>query len=69
MGELKLEGLNLSRETAAELLDIDAAGWQAEVHAIGEYLDSFGDRLPAALRQEQQRVHHALQMPRKAANA
>ncbi|MFC3652323.1 phosphoenolpyruvate carboxykinase (GTP) [Dyella humi] len=68
-GELKLDGLDLPRETLMELLDIDASGWQAELHAIGEYLDSFGDRLPAQLRQEQQRVHHALQTPRKAANA
>jgi phosphoenolpyruvate carboxykinase (GTP) len=68
-GELKLDGLDLPRETLAELLDIDASGWQAELHAIGDYLDSFGDRLPAQLRQEQQRVHHALHTPRKAANA
>ncbi|HKT27092.1 phosphoenolpyruvate carboxykinase (GTP) [Dyella sp.] len=68
-GELKLDGLDLPRETLAELIDIDHAGWDAELHAIGEYLDSFGDRLPARLRQEQQRVHQALQMPRKAANA
>ena len=68
-GELKLDGLDLPRETLAELIDIDHAGWQTELHAIGEYLDSFGDRLPARLRQEQQRVHQALQMPRKAANA
>ena len=69
MGELKLDGLDLPRETLAELIDIDPAGWQTELHAIGEYLDSFGDRLPARLREEQQRVHQALQMPRKAANA
>lgn len=69
LAELKLEGLELPRETLAELLDIDASGWQSELHAIGEYLDSFGERLPAQLRQEQQRVHHALHTPRKAANA
>ncbi|GGA25249.1 phosphoenolpyruvate carboxykinase (GTP) [Dyella nitratireducens] len=68
-GELKLEGLDLPRDTLAELINIDPAGWQTELQAIGEYLDSFGDRLPARLRQEQQRVHQALQMPRKAANA
>jgi phosphoenolpyruvate carboxykinase (GTP) len=68
-GELKLDGLNLPRETLAELLHIDSAGWQTELHAIGEYLDSFGPRLPAALRQEQQRVAQALDTPRKAANA
>ncbi|RUL73125.1 phosphoenolpyruvate carboxykinase (GTP) [Dyella choica] len=68
-GELKLDDLELPRETLAELLDVDHAGWQAELHAIGEYLESFGSRLPSRLRQEQQRVQQALQLPRKAANA
>jgi len=68
-GELKLDGLDLPRETLVELLDVDNAGWQAELHAIGEYLDTFSPRLPARLRQEQQRVAHALETPRKAANA
>ena len=68
-GELKLDGLDLPRETVAELLTIDHAGWQTELHAIGEYLDSFGQRLPASLRQEQQRIAQALHVPLKAANA
>ncbi|HET7332373.1 phosphoenolpyruvate carboxykinase (GTP) [Dyella sp.] len=68
-GELKLDGLDLPRETVAELLHIDHAGWQTELHAIGEYLDSFGQRLPASLRQEQQRIAQALHAPLKAANA
>ena len=59
-GELKLDGLNLPREAASELLDIDTIGWQAELDAIGEYLDSFGPRLPERLRQEQQRVASGL---------
>lgn len=68
-GELKLDGMDLPRETVAELLNIDHAGWQTELHAIGEYLDSFGQRLPASLRSEQQRIAQALHVPLKAANA
>ncbi|SEJ06776.1 phosphoenolpyruvate carboxykinase (GTP) [Frateuria terrea] len=59
-GELKLDGLNLPREAATELLDIDTAGWQAELDAIGAYLDTFGTRLPERLRQEQRRVASGL---------
>jgi phosphoenolpyruvate carboxykinase (GTP) len=59
-GELKLDGLDLPREAGSELLDVDTAGWQAELEAIGEYLDSFAPRLPERLRQEQQRVASAL---------
>jgi phosphoenolpyruvate carboxykinase (GTP) len=67
--ELKMDGLDLPRDTLAELLHVDIPGWQAELHAIGDYLDSFSPRLPARLRQEQQRVAEALETPRKAANA
>ena len=67
--ELKMDGLDLPRETMTELLHVDISGWQVELQAIGDYLDSFSPRLPARLRQEQQRVAQALETPRKAANA
>ena len=59
-GELKLDGLALDHAHFGELLDVDNAGWQVELAAIGEYLDSFGTRLPGHLRREQQRVACAL---------
>jgi phosphoenolpyruvate carboxykinase (GTP) len=69
-GELKLDGLNLNQLTLAELLAVDQAGWQDELAAIGEYLDSFAPRMPAALHAEQQRVARALGTPeREAATA
>ncbi len=58
--ELKLDGLKLDPAQLDELLEVDNAGWQAELSAIGEYLESFAPRLPARLRQEQQRVARAL---------
>jgi phosphoenolpyruvate carboxykinase (GTP) len=58
--ELRFDGLALSREAAAELLAVDTAGWQAELAAIGEYLDSFGPRTPERLRKEQRQVADAL---------
>jgi phosphoenolpyruvate carboxykinase (GTP) len=59
-GELRNEGLAVSPNALTELLDIDLAGWQAELAAIGQYLESFGARLPQRLRAEQQRVAQAL---------
>jgi len=38
------------------LTSIDKAQWLEEMSAIGEYLDSYGDRLPEALKAEQQKV-------------
>jgi phosphoenolpyruvate carboxykinase (GTP) len=59
-GELRTEGLAVSPNALTELLDVDLAGWQAELAAIGQYLESFGARLPQRLRAEQQRVAQAL---------
>jgi phosphoenolpyruvate carboxykinase (GTP) len=59
-GELRTEGLDVSPGALTELLAIDQAGWQAELSAIGQYLESFGPRLPQRLRAEQQRVAQAL---------
>jgi len=54
------------------LLAVDNVGWQDELVAIGEYLETFAPRLPERLRQERQRVADALAAtatPRTAANA
>ena len=42
------------------LTTIDIGQWQAEMHAIGEYFDGFGDRLPAELRRELKRIESEL---------
>jgi len=59
-GDLNAEGLHLADEALDALLEFDAQGWHAEVAAIGEYLDGYGDRLPAPLRTEQRRMAEAL---------
>ena len=59
-GDLNLDGLDLSAAALDTLLDVDHEGWARELVAIGEYLDGYGARLPAALRDEQRRVAAAL---------
>ncbi|MEM9531952.1 MAG: phosphoenolpyruvate carboxykinase (GTP) [Pseudomonadota bacterium] len=59
-GDLDVTDLKLDPATLAELVSVDEAGWQRELEEIGEYLESYGDRLPAALKAEQQRVAAAL---------
>ena len=59
-GELRTEGLVVPANALSELLDVDRAGWQTELAAIGQYLESFGARVPQRLREEQQRVAQAL---------
>ena len=41
---------------AEQLLTIDRAGWKEEMAHIGEYLEGFGDRTPAALEAERARI-------------
>ncbi|MCH8060566.1 MAG: phosphoenolpyruvate carboxykinase (GTP) [Proteobacteria bacterium] len=55
-GDIDIEGLDISADAMRALTRIDTQQWQVEIESIGEYFDSFGDRLPAALRQEQQRI-------------
>jgi phosphoenolpyruvate carboxykinase (GTP) len=47
---LNLDGLDLPRSTLDALLRVDRDEWSAEVPAIREFLDRFGDRLPPELR-------------------
>jgi len=58
--DLNLQGVAIADGTLAALLDVDANAWKAELEEIGEYLDSYGDRTPAALRAECERVAAAL---------
>lgn len=55
-GDLDTRGLDVSPQTLQALLSIDAKQWQKEMESIGDYLGSFGDRLPEALRREYETV-------------
>jgi phosphoenolpyruvate carboxykinase (GTP) len=59
-GDLNIGDINVSPETMDTLLEIDVEAWRDELAAIGEYLESYGERTPAALRAEQERVRQAL---------
>ena len=59
-GALALDGLDLGAEARDKLFGFDREGWRAEFASIGEYLDSYGPRMPQALRDEQQRIADAL---------
>jgi phosphoenolpyruvate carboxykinase (GTP) len=58
--DLNLAGLDLSTAALDTLLGVDEAAWAREFASIGDYLESFGDRIPAALVAEQERVASAL---------
>ena len=59
-GALRLDGIHVPEATMAALLEVDVDAWKAEIADIGDYLSSYGDRMPAALEAERQRVARAL---------
>ena len=49
---IDFSGLEIDDATIDELLAVDNAAWQKEADEIGKYLESYGARLPAAMRDE-----------------
>ena len=58
---IDVTGLDVSAETLDQLLKVDAAQWREEMTAMGEYLASYGDRVPAQLQAEHARIVKALE--------
>ena len=60
-GSLTLDGLDVSRDTVAELLRVDSSDWAEENAATAKFFEKFGDRLPQEIRDEQEALHNRLQ--------
>ena len=54
--DLDVDGLALDPAALEQLLAVDRAGWKAEMDSIGEYLDSYGERTPHALKAERAKI-------------
>lgn len=50
--DLNLDGLDIPAEDLDELFSVDPEAWKAEADLTEEFYDTFGDRVPAALRTE-----------------
>ncbi|MGM1017525.1 MAG: phosphoenolpyruvate carboxykinase (GTP) [Actinomycetota bacterium] len=50
--DLNLEGIDVPQADLDELFSVDPAAWQAEADSTEAFYDTFGDRVPAALRAE-----------------
>jgi phosphoenolpyruvate carboxykinase (GTP) len=51
-GGIDTAGLDVAPETMAKLLEVDTDGWLTQLPQMKEHLDTFGDKLPAALREQ-----------------
>ncbi len=54
--DIDTTGLNISADALQALTSIDCGQWHAELKSVGQYLESFGERLPDALRQQQESI-------------
>lgn len=50
--DLDMEGLDISKETLADLLNVDNGIWRDEAAGIEEFYKKFGDHLPAELKKQ-----------------
>jgi phosphoenolpyruvate carboxykinase (GTP) len=60
-GSLDVEGVDVSEEAMGRLLQVDPAEWQAQLPQVHEHFARFGDRLPAALRQQLEALERRLE--------
>lgn len=57
---LDVDDLNIDPDVWESLITINDDQWRQEMEEFGEYLNGFGDRLPAKLREQHQQVREAL---------
>jgi phosphoenolpyruvate carboxykinase (GTP) len=58
--DININGLSADEATLKALLEVDREAWEVEMEQIREYLEGFGDRLPAAITTELDKVAAAL---------
>ena len=54
--DIDTTGLDISDDVMHALTSIDVDQWQGEIQAIGEYFDTYGDRLPDELHKQLDRI-------------
>ena len=58
--DIDTASLQIDPSEMQALLDVSPQQWEAEIESIGDYLETYGDRVPAALKAEFERVSAAL---------
>ncbi|MBR5236616.1 MAG: phosphoenolpyruvate carboxykinase (GTP) [Clostridia bacterium] len=58
--DINVEGLDLDKETLEQLLSVDKAVWKEEVESQKEFFKKFGDRLPAGIKEELEKLEARL---------
>jgi phosphoenolpyruvate carboxykinase (GTP) len=59
-GGIDIDGLDIEPAVWHSLTSIDDDQWRQEMDEFGQYLESYGDRLPSKLREQHRLVRAAL---------
>ncbi len=59
--DIDTNDLDIDRETLESLLVVDHDSWRQEMKTMGDYLMEYGDRVPAKLAEQHQRIIKALE--------
>jgi phosphoenolpyruvate carboxykinase (GTP) len=59
-GGIDTDGLDVSPETMAKLLEVDHGGWAAQLPQIKQHYAEFGEKLPPELHQQLTALEHRL---------
>ncbi len=59
-GDIDTSGLDIPAETIEALVSVNVSQWRDEMQSVGEYLDTFSQRLPDELKKEHAKVVAAL---------
>lgn len=59
-GDINTEGTKVTKEHMTKLNKVNVDGFKKEFEAVGEFLDSFGDRAPEKLKSELSRIKQEL---------
>ncbi len=58
--DINIEGLDIDKDTIANLLQVDTGLWKEEVAGIHEFYDKFGNKLPEELKEELNKLENNL---------
>ena len=65
--DLDTKGLEIDSASVERLLDVDVAGWLADIPLIEQYFSKFGERLPKGMRQQVENLKQRLQAAKDSA--
>jgi phosphoenolpyruvate carboxykinase (GTP) len=68
-GAIDTNGIEVADDVMAQLTTVNIDAWETEMDSVGEYLETYGDRLPAAVWDEYRKTREGLKAAREVAAA